>query len=539
MNKNNFTQFVIDHMNIPAVWIKASGDFIYVNDAACRLLGYSRDELLSLSVPDIGPDFPRDKWSEHWVRVKQQRVCIIETEYKKKDGRTFPIEITINHLEYENDEYHCTFLRDISERRQTEESLKFIQYALDNFSDPAFWVNKDARFCYVNDAACRSLGYSREELSSMTIADIDPVFPVDSWDEYWKSTRHKNVATFETVHKRKDGTVFPVEIRSNHIKYNGEEFRCTFACDISNRKEVERALRTSEDRFKVLYDNNPSMLFTIAPNMEIVSVNKYGANELGYDVEELVGTSVLDLYHKNDRPSAKDNLQRSFKRTDMIDNWTLRKMRKDESILWVREITRSVKDETGQQSVLMVCEDVTEARQLSEKLSYQASHDALTGLINRNEFEARLHRVLDTAKQDGSEHALCYLDLDKFKIINDTCGHTAGDKLLQQLGNQLQKHVRKRDTLARLGGDEFAILMEHCNLEQAENVAKIILKEVQDYRLVLEEGIFNVGVSIGIVSITSSCGDMISVLQEADAACYKAKGHGRNRIHISKRNLIS
>ena len=156
----------------------------------------------------------------------------------------------------------------------------------------------------------------------------------------------------------------------------------------------------------------------------------------------------------------------------------------------------------------------------------------MTGLINRGEFERRIQRVLDTARTLSVEHALCYLGLDQFKVINDTCGHMAGDELLRQLGDLLSALVRKRDTLARLGGDEFGVLMEHCTLEQANRVANEVRNTVAEFRFVWEEQIFRVGVSIGLVPITDSSGSVASLLSAADSACYAAKEEGRNRVHV-------
>jgi diguanylate cyclase (GGDEF)-like protein len=165
-------------------------------------------------------------------------------------------------------------------------------------------------------------------------------------------------------------------------------------------------------------------------------------------------------------------------------------------------------------------------------LGHQASHDALTGLVNRVAFERRLVRVLETARMEGARHALCYLDLDQFKIINDTCGHMAGDELLRQLGVLLPGRVRKRDTLARLGGDEFGVLMERCSLGQAMRVAEGLREAVEGYRFVWEGKSFSLGVSIGLVPITHHTRSITEVLRDADSACYTAKDRGRNRIHV-------
>ncbi len=174
------------------------------------------------------------------------------------------------------------------------------------------------------------------------------------------------------------------------------------------------------------------------------------------------------------------------------------------------------------------------ARSKAEKqLSHQASHDALTGLINRLEFERRMKRLLKTVVLDMSEHALCYLDLDQFKVINDTCGHIAGDEMLKQLSLVLKDTVRQRDTLARLGGDEFAVLMEHCSLDDAKRVAMSLHKAIHDFQFSWEGHHFKVGASMGLVPITNDGTlNLNELLSYADESCYIAKDKGRNRIHI-------
>jgi diguanylate cyclase (GGDEF)-like protein len=176
--------------------------------------------------------------------------------------------------------------------------------------------------------------------------------------------------------------------------------------------------------------------------------------------------------------------------------------------------------------------DVTAAHNLSKQLSHEVSHDSLTGLVNRREFERRLDRVLATARDHETEHALCYLDLDQFKVVNDTSGHVAGDELLRQLGAVLRGQVRKRDTLARLGGDEFGVLVEHCTLREAQRVAETLLHAIEDFRFSWEDKGFSLGVSIGLVPINAGSGTMTDVLRQADSACYVAKDLGRSRIHL-------
>jgi diguanylate cyclase (GGDEF)-like protein len=170
--------------------------------------------------------------------------------------------------------------------------------------------------------------------------------------------------------------------------------------------------------------------------------------------------------------------------------------------------------------------------QATARLVYQASHDSLTGLINRREFEQRLDRALESALLQGREHVLCYMDLDQFKIINDTSGHGAGDELLRQLAMMLKSDLRERDTLARLGGDEFALLLENCSVADAMEVVDKFRADVQRYRFKWEDRIFSIGLSAGVVAINHMSGSAVSLLSAADAACYVAKGQGRNRIHL-------
>ena len=181
---------------------------------------------------------------------------------------------------------------------------------------------------------------------------------------------------------------------------------------------------------------------------------------------------------------------------------------------------------------VLVFSDATEARRIARETSYQAAHDKLTGLVNRHEFEHRLQRVLDDTRNNSVEHALCYLDLDRFKIVNDKCGHVAGDELLRQIAALLRQESRKRDTLARIGGDEFGLLMEHCAINQAQRVADKMRRVVADYTFLWEGQTFNVGVSIGVIAITADSGTLQDVLKMADTACYSAKDEGRNRIHV-------
>ena len=187
--------------------------------------------------------------------------------------------------------------------------------------------------------------------------------------------------------------------------------------------------------------------------------------------------------------------------------------------------------------MIVVFHDVSQIRAMAQQLLWQASHDSLTGLVNRREFERRLGELVETARSQRREHALLYMDMDNFKAVNDTCGHSAGDELLRQLTSIMLTRMRGSDTLARLGGDEFGALLESCPLEQAVRIANAMRETVREFRFVWEGKTFSVGVSIGLVPVTADSGDINQVLAAADACCYEAKKQGRDRVQVYRPDL--
>jgi len=189
----------------------------------------------------------------------------------------------------------------------------------------------------------------------------------------------------------------------------------------------------------------------------------------------------------------------------------------------------------GMIGTIVVFHDISHIRAMAQQLMWQASHDALTGLVNRREFERRLAGLLETAQAGTREHALMFLDLDNFKAVNDTCGHSAGDELLRQLTSVMASRMRGSDTLARLGGDEFGALLESCPLDQALRIANAMRETIREFRFVWQDKTFGVGVSIGLVPISEASGNINQVLSHADASCYEAKNRGRDRVQVYRR----
>src|ERR1700730_11139512 len=182
--------------------------------------------------------------------------------------------------------------------------------------------------------------------------------------------------------------------------------------------------------------------------------------------------------------------------------------------------------------LVLVLHDTSELRGLTRQMTYEATHDALTGLVNRREFERRLQEAMDSAQTENLAHALCYLDLDRFKVVNDTCGHTAGDNMLREVASLIKEAVRDSDTVGRLGGDEFALLLVGCPLEKARQIADDVVRSVNDYRFVWKDKIFSIGVSIGLLEIGQGSGAIEDIMNSADSACYVAKKQGGLHVHV-------
>jgi len=303
--------------------------------------------------------------------------------------------------------------------------------------------------------------------------------------------------------------------------------------EATERQQAEKQVRLSEDRYRLLYNDTPSMFFTLDSYGKILSANQFGADYLGFPVEQLVGKRIVDLHEEQERVQIVKKIQDCLSEVHRVHRWETCMLHSDGSKVWVRTAARVMSGEPGPaNSILLVCEDITETYTLSEQLKYQAKHDALTGLVNRYEFERCLQELLNESRRNHSSHALLYMDLDQFKVINDTCGHDAGDELLRQLARLLKKYVTDNDTLARLGGDEFAVLLGSCDLQCATSVGQTLHRAITEYRFVWRDASFSINVSIGVVAIEHTTQDIATLLSAADTACYSAKEEGPKHVHV-------
>lgn len=250
---------------------------------------------------------------------------------------------------------------------------------------------------------------------------------------------------------------------------------------------------------------------------------------------------VLNLRNDADAASTDNPIDRALQEDQIVTSSRDLVLQAGANVEYAIELTAApIHDDEGQiAGAVLVFRDVTEMRTLARELGYQATHDPLTGLLNRREFEHHLQRLLDKARTSQQTHALCYIDLDLFKVVNDTCGHIAGDELLRQLGHVLRTRMRKSDVLARLGGDEFGVLLENCALEEAERVVNELHSAIREFRFIWENKSFEVAASVGLTPMTAASGSLYDLLRIADLACYAAKDAGRNRVHVARQHDLA
>jgi len=313
-----------------------------------------------------------------------------------------------------------------------------------------------------------------------------------------------------------------------------QETRIALEQRISEREQVEKALRESEARLRTIFNNTLDAIVTYSAEGVVESFNIAAEVSFGYMVKEIIGKNIKSLVSKAHWNKINLYVSPSASAAMIKENnrlYEIEAQRKD-GTLFPAEFGVSASHFGHTRIFTAIIRDITQRKQSEAAIYHMAYHDSLTGLVNRNEFERRSKLALENAKNRNVTHVLMYLDLDQFKIINDTCGHDAGDELLRQLAVQLSLKLRDRDTLARLGGDEFGILLENCLTEHAQKIAINLLKFIKLFRFVWQKKTFGVGASIGLATINPDSQSIGEVLSAADMACYTAKDLGRNRIHV-------
>jgi PAS domain S-box-containing protein len=404
-------QYTVDQASDAVQWLNRDAGFDYVNEQACRMLGYTREELMRMTLWDIDPAYPREHWEQSWSKGTQGGVTNVETLHRRKDGSIFPVEITSKPIWFGGKVLHVAVARDITERKKTEQTLQMFQYTVDQASDAVQWMNCDGGFDYVNDQTCRSLGYTREEMMRLKLWDIDPLFPEERWTPDWKRFQEMDQDSetkMESLHRRKDGSLFPVEVAAKHLLFGDKELHVAVARDITERKRVEEALRESEERYRRLVEVSPIPMWInkdgIITYMNPAALQTLGASKL----EQVVGRPALDFIHPDYHEVVKERISQMITEEKIAPLLEEKFVRLDGSAIDVEVIATPFATSDGR-AMQTLFQDITR-RKLNEverealiadleirnaeleRFTYTISHDLKSPLVTINGFLSYLEK---------------------------------------------------------------------------------------------------------------------------------------------------
>ncbi len=437
------------------------------------------------------------------------------------------------------------------ERHRAEAALRSSEAQFrglfESIAEGVYQSSRAGRLLSVNPAFVTMLGYaSAEELYALPVSTLY-WNPLDRAEFVQRIDAEGEIRDAEFLMRRRDGEQLVIlenarARRDPEGRVIGYEGTIT---NITERKRAEQAIFAEKERAQVTLQSIGDAVISTDAEGCIEYINPVAESLTGWTLAEARGqpiAAVLRLVNELTREPLENSLTGALGRSESggaaADHAVL--ITRAGTEVAIQESAAPICDRAGRViGAVVVFHDNTRERRLKRALSWQASHDALTGLINRREFDSRLHAALLSAQRGEGSCALLYIDLDQFKLVNDTCGHQAGDRLLRDVTGLLQTRVRASDTIARLGGDEFGVLLENCTLEQATRIAEGARQGIRDFRFVWGATTLSVGASIGIVQVRADTENAATLMSAADIACYAAKDAGRNRIHVYEADGVS
>ena len=437
------------------------------------------------------------------------------------------------------------------ERRLAEEALRGSEAKFrglfESIAEGVYQSRRDGRMMSVNPAFVDMLGYrTAEELYALPSVEALYWDPADRAEFVRRVESEGEIRAAEFLMRRRDGQQLVILenarlMRDGAGRILGYEGSIT---NITERKRAEQAIFAEKERAQVTLQSIGDAVISTDAEGRIEYINPVAERLTAWSLAEARGQpigTVLRLVNELTREPVESSLTGALGRGGVggpTDHSVL--ITRTGNEVAIQESAAPICDRAGRvMGAVMVFHDVTKERRLKRALAWQAGHDALTGLINRREFDNRLQAALLSAQRGEGSYALLYIDLDQFKVVNDTYGHQAGDRLLRDVTGLLQSRVRASDTIARLGGDEFGVLLEGCTLEQACRIAEAARQAIRDFRFNWGSSTMSVGASIGIVEICAETENVAHVMSAADIACYAAKDAGRNRIHVYQADGVS
>jgi len=487
------------------------------------------------------------------ARLGQSVLPLYHNEESFQLDKRIPHSLTVTPIQMQQ-QYWCLIqIEDASQREEVEIALKRnvleietmvskaneqefqLQTILNNTLDSIVLLNRLGRISGFYRSAQKMFGYSEYELLGKPLSVLFPTPYNKRFDKLINGTKDDVPFSFFEQAKslRSTGEIFHSDIAINSI-FDRQDMQFIITIkDITQRQKVQDALYSEKEQAQVTLSSIADGVITTDIIGQINFINPAALKLTGYDHNELIGqriNRVITIQSDNTQLPIFQCIKKG-QQVDSISGDIL--ISKDGSQLVIHQVASPIHNQLGDIiGAVMIFRDVSKSHRLASRISWQASHDELTQLLNRREFENQLERYIESARNESSQHCLCYMDLDKFKVVNDTCGHAAGDELLRQLADIFRTKVRGADTLSRMGGDEFAIILNKCGLAPAVNIAEEIRAAVEIFRFGWDEQSFQIGISIGLVLIDAESPDQEEVFKAADSACYAAKEAGRNRVHI-------
>lgn len=423
--------------------------------------------------------------------------------------------------------------QDLHELRKIVTEETFLkQKLLDSIGDSIFVHDFDGNFIYVNEPAYKTRGYTKDELLEMNLRQLDAAKFSRLIDERMKDLKEQGEILSETAHKRKDGSVMPIEIHSRLLKIGGKLFSLTVARDITLRKKAEKALQMLETRYRTLVENANEAIIVLQDE-RIQYVNPKALQISGYKEKEVLFAPFLQFVHPDNRDSVVERYKTMITNRERAPRvFSIKFMTRNGDTRWLHVNAASIEWE-NKPAVLLITTDITEHREREARLSFMATHDPLTRLANRALLNDHLSLAVASAQRTKKGFPLMFLDLDNFKKVNDTLGHTMGDELLTNIAQRLQAILRGTDTLSRVGGDEFLLLLPDVSTKQGAAKAAERVLSIFQRPFSLHGQSIHITTSIGISMYPEDGENADALIRNADDAMYKAKNRGKNSYLFS------
>ena len=510
-----------------------------------RVIGKTREEAFAGYIDDA------EKWQTLGASLQEQDPCSMVWSIRRDDGeirvlRTHGLPVTSTDGVFQGYRGVGSDITDavIAEQQLSASENRF-RDILNHITDIVCTVNANSEIQFLNRSVEEVLGYAMDEAEG---SDVGQFAVAEDREKIRNTTREAfdnpgRIYSGIYRYRHKDGSIRLLETHRQCLVAGDSDNKAQVIIhsrDITDKFQAEEALRQSEERLRDFAETSADWFWEQDEELRFSYLSGNLPDVHRLPPHEILGKRREDLVPSSNFKSEEwKRLSAKLGAHEPFYDFEYALPGRDGSDYVVRISGVPKFDGNGRFiGYRGTGLDVTESHLLSQQLNYQASHDPLTGLVNRREFESRLARVVKSCRHDDTEHALCYIDLDQFKVVNDTGGHDAGDELLRQISELLKNKLRKRDTIARLGGDEFGLLLERCTLKQANRVAETVREAIDQFRFNWAGRSFRLGASIGVIPINFSSGNITNVMRSADAACYAAKDAGRNRIHIySEDNL--